>query len=894
MMDNLEKVLPALFRHIMVRDIIDGRINPSNIESKEFVRLMDFHSERYSETELKNLYQYFTDNFWNNFSIESFGPCSREGLNVFLLLQCYSNWILTEQNNEIVCKYGKFLHWRMITRELSEDLIVAAYLTYKKQRNNAYKIRFDWRPIITHNNDELHRLLENGMAENHSHLKGAFPVFQLTWVSIMNNLYLITNYKEMYNIEQNRRNASIMYKHSYQEEPFTTQILQAAFIRFLLFENIINKKCRNSVTNNRDIYMRLIHCPDKLFLKRQDLSNDINAVRNIMSKTTIQDYALAGMDLDNSCGSDRNRIFQGERWLIFYYLFEIISGKEIGIYKVLFYAYLVIKENFRTELVQTNDIVGFENFRIYEHRKDIFLELPFYKKELIRKAIEASLLDDHVLVAEERIAPKASANEICKYIMNLDQQIAQEKDYKIRMFYTMHFIKGNGKNEKQYFMRCRHYSMRLKYKKEAIAIAGFRKKYPHCANRIRGIDAANMEIGCGPEVFGQVFRFLSDHSIDIDVEPELKIPQLRVTYHVGEDFLDLVSGLRNIDEALCYLNMRCGDRLGHALALGVDIKEWYDYKGYRIILSQQEYLDNIAWMYNNIIPLDIDNKSNILDGLKKEFQYYFRIIYQNAIHQPFLEFVQLIAKNKYKGTDKEKYYRDRVCDFTIEDYYTAWELRGDNPELYKMGFYAEDEIEEYRSNAFSYYAINRNFPRMQNKRYIQEVSLLYYYYHYNEHVRIEGDKIIEKRIGETYILCTKILQKELQKKVAKKGISIETNPSSNFLIGTFRRYDKHPIINFYNKHLIEDGNILKECAQLNVSINTDDAGIFNTSLQNEYAYMAIALEKAKDENGNFIFKRRNIYEWLDSIRIMGLRQTFMQTEDMKKAIEGLKKDWEKT
>ncbi|MCK6524483.1 hypothetical protein L6R49_24010 [Myxococcota bacterium] len=43
-------------------------------------------------------------------------------------------------------------------------------------------------------------------------------------------------------------------------------------------------------------------------------------------------------------------------------------------------------------------------------------------------------------------------------------------------------------------------------------------------------------------------------------------PRLGVTVHVGEDFADPLTGLRAVDEALTTLDLRPGDRLGHALA----------------------------------------------------------------------------------------------------------------------------------------------------------------------------------------------------------------------------------------------------------------------------------------------------------------------------------------
>lgn len=38
--------------------------------------------------------------------------------------------------------------------------------------------------------------------------------------------------------------------------------------------------------------------------------------------------------------------------------------------------------------------------------------------------------------------------------------------------------------------------------------------------------------------------------------------------------------------------------------------------------------------------------------------------------------------------------------------------------------------------------------------------------------------------------------------------------------------------------------------------------------------MALALEKCKDANGEYIYNQTMIYEWLDKIRQMGLEQSF--------------------
>lgn len=65
----------------------------------------------------------------------------------------------------------------------------------------------------------------------------------------------------------------------------------------------------------------------------------------------------------------------------------------------------------------------------------------------------------------------------------------------------------------------------------------------------------------------------------------------------------------------------------------------------------------------------------------------------------------------------------------------------------------------------------------------------------------------------------------------------------------------------------------------NISINTDDKGIFHTSLENEYALMACAMEKERDENGNPKYNRQMVYQWLDNIREMGNMQSFREIRE---------------
>lgn len=63
-----------------------------------------------------------------------------------------------------------------------------------------------------------------------------------------------------------------------------------------------------------------------------------------------------------------------------------------------------------------------------------------------------------------------------------------------------------------------------------------------------------------------------------------------------------------------------------------------------------------------------------------------------------------------------------------------------------------------------------------------------------------------------------------------------------------------------------------------VTINTDDLGIFQTSLDNEFSLIALSALKKKDENGNLLYRNYQVYEWLDRIRENGIKYRFAADE----------------
>ena len=134
------------------------------------------------------------------------------------------------------------------------------------------------------------------------------------------------------------------------------------------------------------------------------------------------------------------------------------------------------------------------------------------------------------------------------------------------------------------YINCRDKDLREIVKTQARAIVSLRESYSSKAKLINGIDAASSEFDARPEVFAVAFRYLKDHKLKgefnvLKNKTNIVDNKLFATYHAGEDFFDIVDGLRTIDEAIKFLNLRQGDRIGHALALGLNANDYFKFLG---------------------------------------------------------------------------------------------------------------------------------------------------------------------------------------------------------------------------------------------------------------------------------------------------------------------------
>lgn len=840
--------------------------------------------------------------------------------------------LTTDIEHECLCKYMSLLDFRRLTHPIDPTIFVSAYLAQDDIQKSYNRNTFARNPTIRCNNGRLQNILSHGMAENHFHIGGSTNAFSFQWICLMNHL------------SGNRRNefsetnidSSPLSSHP-SEAPLYPLIIKAAFIRYFLYCTINDISPFSNTNEENDLTIKdlLKMCDDEIGQNVRRLDTFTYSLRELcidqeknISQSFIPDYALYGEPIPNVDNTDelhipclavRNyermlyRPLAGEHRFQYSLFSEIFKkNPKIMPYIDLAYAYLLIYCRFRAEFVQVNNRVGFNNFRQYQDRKEIFTDKwPQYGEQRTQIAQQSVLANPHIISFEGRLGPALTADllnikllktlslattssyvspylehflqghrgNVSSTIVNLKSALDKQKlkqpipatdslalrtleNAQNKLSYTIHFPKRAqfiSNDEAFELTNPRDSRLRKKITSWASAIIQARSKYPESMSWVTTIDACSSEIDCRPEVFAPEFRHMKYVTPTYDAAlASPYVPPLRITYHVGEDFLDLIDGLRAIDEAIIFLDMQNGDRIGHAMALGIDCEEWYSFKGETIVLQKQVLLDNLVWLYGAMRKYNIAN-SGVEDHIRKWFKKLYTSIYIDNI-------------------DKKASTQSLLYNVGIDDYLSSLSLRGNDPLVYinnPGGSIIEQKhfqkaLAETESEPWK-------LQKKAGKGYDILSNILYHCYHWDFGMKLESSKLVEYSVPYCVIDVICQVQEKMQYQISRKNIGIECNPSSNYLIGTFRDYLKHPIFRFDNKELYlpSDAKSKEPNPHICASINTDDLGIFDTSLENEYAIMASALEIGNSycrEGGTML--PQQIYDWLNHIRQNGCDQAF--------------------
>ncbi|WP_082378901.1 hypothetical protein [Marinagarivorans algicola] len=304
---------------------------------------------------------------------------------------------------------------------------------------------------------------------------------------------------------------------------------------------------------------------------------------------------------------------------------------------------------------------------------------------------------------------------------------------------------------------------------------------------LTGIDAAANELEAPPDVFAGLYRFCRYHHIR------------HFTYHVGEDFKHLVSGIRAVHDAVTLLALRNGDRLGHATAIGILPKQWFEPMPKFIYMEQGAWLDDLLFVRQVVLSTNTTRIN--LEWVEREIRRLIALLLPSPMT---IDVLQDAFKYRHLLPEALEGYLQGQCLS-----YTSWlwqEIEAVKKAKEHVGLEA---LECLRMRWFDVGVLMRSAKKTK-------VCV----------TGFDADALL-------------LLQQYVQHEIEKYGVVIETLPTSNIRISHYQSMHEHHVFRWLKiPERAIDGD-----ANLMVSLGSDDPGIFSTSIKNEFYHIFCTLMK---------------------------------------------------
>lgn len=780
--------------------------------------------------------------------------------------------------------FDKVEIWNMIVRFMAPDILIAIFAVESGLDESAL---YEQKPHISLADKLLVKCLRRGLAENHLHFSAGFD-YETLWLDYVNIFGCLDEEKERLSVIIFRYLAAVYFQSAaWKSTLFFTWVsgwkegIFAPFVSNLYYGTKIPE-------NTDDI---------------KEVQEEFEGIFNEKILWNRTDYLLETVYssfLELKTSSEFILLFQSYRYIKEHYW-------DTG-FSTIFLQYLRLKNAFFQEKQQYRLTPGLRHFQIF------FRNATMEKKRLVgRKGLQLDVFRGQAQITclkklEIRIAPNVEKSmldcfdyEKCKefiyrqlkdqlrdvfyayrhYILEsvLGVQKASEylereheqrvdSDFSYCMLQRLvcenrmdvvvethvptigivyHFIKTDSlDNVSGYFcwrkindMAARGSSHKLFLRQGMVnmvrAIEELRSSIPKLNEYIVGLDAASDENAMEPWMFAPAYNRMRSKKTTKPIIIERKgyetIQNIGFTYHVGEDFRHIVSGLRHIDEVVEEFHYKPGDRLGHAIALGLNIPKWVR-ENEVVPMPILEYMENLLWIWGSNVTGEV-NSSIQLEMLEDKIMECAREIYGESLNGITVRMLYKAYKKKFLYNHKnvlEKLCAEPVCQSGKAQIHCRYNM---------------EECNTYQALWTEERLLSTNYCPVFEER---------------------GQKICLVSVQEHEIEVFELLQEYLLQKIAKRGIYVETNPTSNVTIGEIDEVSEHPIfrLNSLKNTELKEHHIL-------VTVNSDDPVVFNTNVENELAYIYYALEHAG-------YDKEDILSWIDKVRQNGMDASFIRKE----------------
>ena len=322
---------------------------------------------------------------------------------------------------------------------------------------------------------------------------------------------------------------------------------------------------------------------------------------------------------------------------------------------------------------------------------------------------------------------------------------------------------------------------------------------PTLLRTLRGIDICGVEEHQPLWVSADTLRRVRQHSRGIaGRRPSLGLEPLRLTFHVGEDFSSLTSGMRAVAEPFHWGLIERGDRIGHGLALTLEPETWFRrHRGEVLRVKCFDRLLDLAFL----AEYAKDQNDNQRKWLREQIGDTVR-----SLGFECKSTIEKLSEEDIIETAKE-FWKSLGCRSTRR--------------LLTSDTYCGTARHERWIHGYLW---NRSFRKRADQEVRMPVPV-------DEFGKIGKDEKIEVENLRNERDLLKTAHRTLLQEVARWQVCIESNPSSNLVVGSL---DSIAAQDFLARRPTKE--IQKEGETLTWTINTDDPITFSTTLADEYAY----------------------------------------------------------
>lgn len=487
----------------------------------------------------------------------------------------------------------------------------------------------------------------------------------------------------------------------------------------------------------------------------------------------------------------------------------------------MFHSYLILQNQHYRLMVQSEEQFGFDQFQKFTYNKlrdpaeedylprfwamhgkatnssrTTYLEGRFSPKDTVRKNYQLlrAVLGGYWRYLHNQDPQGLSVNPVPRKLGELLEKLEEhfrktsplDRSHH-RLALVVHFIKKSwtpGRKSGPY----RFYKQRKELELTANVLLECLARWPRLRTWIRGIDAAANELHAPPEIFASCYRVCQRAGLT------------HRTYHAGEDFAHLLSGLRTMYDALELLDLRDGDRIGHGTAMGISPRLWLERMPGQLVVKKGEWMLDLlaAWRLLRTMPCAAAITARVATDLAKCAGEVFR---------------KDVSCTSLEAAMELRHLNVRFIQAALE---TDWSA--DITPLSDL----------WQSEAHRVLDAKRSSP--------QHLKLLWEWL--SDRELWERSEALQSVDAAYFDEATYLhLQQALMHEVARRNVIIETLPSSNVRISQYNSFSEHHSLRWMRAPgFVQEGD-----PEIMVSLGSDDPGIFAGDLNGEFYQLYGAL-----------------------------------------------------